>query len=214
MYVKLSNEDDMIVRQTDTTRNEPNDTTTLDEEDDKNNHTEFVIPINKEDSNVIQGYKRALKKKVGELLVSYITNITTHKDTIDTSYDEIMDKIFKLKEKEKDEITDRLKNITKEASTLDITLKRLKLGVWGKGLEKGLTMYDVDTYDEEREFGEKMAAYEKRLGKKVANLDDIEEREDEENEGNVEDDDMADYTEDYLDGNYGADEVDNYSDYY
>ena len=214
MYVKLSNEDDMIVRQTDTTRNEPNDTTTLEEEDDRNNHTEFVIPINKEDSNVIQGYKRALKKKVGELLVTYITNITTHKDTIDTSYDEIMDKIFKLKEKEKDEITDRLKNITKEASTLDITLKRLKLGVWGKGLEKGLTMYDVDTYDEEREFGEKMAAYEKRLGKKVANLDDIEEREDEENEGNVEDDDMADYTEDYLDGNYGADEVDNYSDYY
>jgi hypothetical protein len=214
MYAQLSDENDMIVRQPDTTRNEPTDTTTVNDLDDINTHSEFVIPINKEDSNVIQGYKRALKKKVGELLVAYITNITTHKDNINTSYDEIMDKIFKLKEKEKDDITDRLKNITKEESTLDITLKRLKLGVWGKGLEKGLTMYDVDTYDEEREFGEKMAAYEKRLGKKVANLDDIEEDEDEENKGNVEDDDMADYTEDYLDGNYGSDEVDNYSDYY
>ena len=217
MYVKLSNENDMIVRTTETTGNEPNDTTTIDDLDDINTHAEFVIPINKEDSNVIQGYKRSLKKKVGELLVAYITNITNHKDTIDTSYDEIMDKIFKLKEKEKDGITDRLKTLTKEGSTLDITLKRLKLGVWGKGLEKGLTMYDVDTYDEEREFGEKMAAYEKRLGKKEMNLDNIEEyeeREDEENEGNVEDDDMADYTEDYLDGNYGSDEVDNYSDYY
>jgi hypothetical protein len=215
MYVQLSNENDMIVRQSDTTINEPNDTTTMEEADDINTHTEFITPINKEDSNVIQGYKRSLKKKVGELLVAYITNITNHKDSIDTSYDEIMDKIFKLKEKEKDKITDRLKGITKEESTLDITLKRLKLGVWGKGLEKGLTMYDADTYDEEREFGEKMAAYEKKMGKKVADLDNIEEyNEDEEDEGNVEDDDMADYTEDYLDGNYGSDEVDNYSDYY
>ena len=89
----------------------------MEEADDINTRSEFITPIDKEDSNVIQGYKRALKKKVGELLVAYITNITNHKESVDTSYDEIMDKIFKLKEKEKDEITDRLKGITKEEST-------------------------------------------------------------------------------------------------
>ena len=220
-YIELSNMNDMIVREfrkgVDTEENY-----TIQSIMEKETRIDLVDIINIEDVSVIQGYKRNLKRKVADLLVTYIEIVNNHKSSINTSHDLIMDKIFKLKEKEKDTFTDRLKGLTDEERDIDTILKINKLGVWGKGLEKGLTMYDVDTYDEEREFGEKMSQYEKMVNRNpdVNNknfdvyLEDY--MNDEDIENGIENDnaDMDNMTEDFMEGNYGSDEVDNYSDYY
>jgi hypothetical protein len=62
-----------------------------------------------------------------------------------------MDNIFKLKEKEKNKVTDRLKSLTNDERNVDTMLKVNKLGLWNKGLQKGLTQYDKNVYDEEVE---------------------------------------------------------------
>ena len=51
------------------------------------------------------------------------------KKTIDISYENIMDKVFKLKEKEKDTFTDRLQLLTDEERNVDTILKINKLGI-------------------------------------------------------------------------------------
>ena len=220
-YIDLSNMNDMIVREfrkgIDTEENY-----TIQSIMEKETRIDLVDIININDVSVIQGYKRNLKRKVADLLVTYIEIVNNHKSSINTSHDLIMDKIFKLKEKEKDTFTDRLKGLTDEERDIDTILKINKLGVWGKGLEKGLTMYDVDTYDEEREFGEKMSQYEKMLNRNpdVNNknfdmyLEDYMNDEDVENDIENDNADMDNMTEDFTEGNYGSDEVDNYSDYY
>jgi hypothetical protein len=80
---------------------------------------------------------------------------------------------MKSKEKEKDTITDRLKKMTDEEAQVEREMKKLKLGVWGKGLEKGLVSYVKDNYDEERNTEEMMMRYEKKLMMKNSNVNDL-----------------------------------------
>ena len=40
-----------------------------------------------------------------------------------------------------------------EARRVDNEFKKLRLGRWNKGLQKGLTKYDAETYDDERSEG-------------------------------------------------------------
>lgn len=169
-----------------------------------------------------QGNKRALRRRVADLLITYFDIMMKHKNNIDRSYDNILDTIFKLKEKEKDTFTDRLKALTNEQRDVDTILKVNKLGVWSKGLQKGLTTYVKETYDDEREFGEKMAQYEKLILKtKILNdknkssyLEDFMEQQQIDDEINNDNDIMHLMTDDYQDGNYGGDEIENYEEYY
>jgi hypothetical protein len=84
---------------------------------------------------------------------------------IDYSYDQIMEKVLRSKEKEKDIITDYLKEMTDEERQIENNFKKAKLGRWGKGLEKGLVQYVGETYDQEREEFEKQMLKEIKLGK-------------------------------------------------
>jgi hypothetical protein len=52
-------------------------------------------------------------------------------------------------------------------------LKINKLGVWNKSLQKGLTTYVADTYDDEREFMELLGDGLYELGVKFEQLKDI-----------------------------------------
>lgn len=147
--------------------------------------------------------------------------MSQYKDHIDISYQDIQDRNFKLKEKEKVIITDRLEGITDEERDADTILKINKLGVWSKGLQKGLTNYLKEDYDDEREFMETMMQYEKKVTTKKVSLEEfhdfrddyleeIQEEEDIEREAY----DMSHMTEDYMDGNeYEGNEVDDYEDY-
>jgi hypothetical protein len=127
------------------------------------------------DKAMLQGSKKDLKQKVTNLLVVFLGIMSSHKDTVNVSYDDIADRIFKTKEKEKNMITDRLKSMSDEERNADTILKINKLGVWSKGLQKGLTTYTKETYDDEREFMETMDNFDRTIRKKnkLGSNDDI-----------------------------------------
>jgi hypothetical protein len=127
-----------------------------------------------------------------------------------------MDYVFKLKEREKDTFTDKLKRMTDEKRDVDNLLKANRLGDWSKGLQKGVTRYVGKTYDEEVEIMSKIANIERTSGRKRGSLEDDPEQLEEINADDMADAevyDMVDMNDDYDDGNFGADEVDNQGDY-
>jgi len=173
------------------------------------------------ESTLIKGNKKQLKSSVADLFLVFMDIMDGHKKIIDISYEQVLDRVFKLKEKEKDRITDRLKNLTTdEERDTDTILKINKLGVWNKGLQKGLTTYDKDFYDDEREFMESMLQYERTLGAKGVSMDEFEANRDEimddierEKEIDKEAYDMSYMTDDYENGDFEGDEEENYDDY-
>ena len=54
--------------------------------------------------------------------------------------------------------------MTDEERETENIFKNNKLGKWGKGLQKGLRIYQKETYDEERESMEAQAITELRMG--------------------------------------------------
>jgi transcriptional regulator of heat shock response len=163
-----------------------------------------------------------LKQQAAHLLVVFFNTMTNHKTTVEVSYEDIQDRVFKLKEREKNIITDRLKGLTPEERDADTILKVNKLGVWSKGLQKGLTSYVAETYDDERELRENFDRLEKKLLRTNDDVNDqnrdmlladLIDQEDMDNEAEQEAYDMRGATDDYGDGNFEGDEVDNYGDY-
>jgi hypothetical protein len=112
---------------------------------------------------ILIGNKAELIEKIGTMIVSFTNLICKDKSAIDYNYKSLMDLILRSKEKEKDEITDYLKNMTVEEREVENLFKGNKLGRWSKGEQKGIHTYDTQTYDEEREQMEKTAAREARL---------------------------------------------------
>ena len=157
---------------------------------------------------LVSGNKKKLKQKVCNLIVAFIQIIDNQKEVVDISYDNIKDFIFKIKEREKNTFTDRLKSLTDEERDVDNILKVTKQGVWGKSLEKGLTTYVAEAYDQERDFMEMMANVDKSLRKnkkyngEKSNLDVDDFIEDAANAADIEHDayDMSNMREDYMDG--------------
>ena len=117
-------------------------------------------------SDILEGNKKIMKEKVASLILTYLKIYNSHKNIIDKSYDDIQDYIFNLKEKEKNLITDRQERLEGEEKDVDALMKKHKLGVWGKGLNKGLTQYVKENYDDEREFRDQMNEIENKLNNK------------------------------------------------
>jgi len=124
------------------------------------------------DERIMQGNARDLREEIANLLVSYVRIFDKEKADIDISYERVMDVVFKIAEREKDTFTDRLKVLTEEAREIDTILKINQLGVWSKGLQKGLTTYVRETYDEERDYMEKLGDMERALRKKNNDIND------------------------------------------
>jgi hypothetical protein len=166
--------------------------------------------------SLFKGNKKVLKQKVSNLLVVFIQAIEDNRNKTDYSYEKIMDLTFKIREREKNNITTRLQGLNDEEREADTILKINKLGLWSKGLQKGLTTYVKDNFDEEREDMEKMMQYEKKLSKHNSStgqnidmdefMEDIEDNlvDDEIDRENL---DMSGFTGD--DGNYEEEEYDN-----
>jgi len=123
-------------------------------------------------------------------------------------------------------VTDRLKKMTDEERDADTILKLNKLGMYGKGMQKGMTQFDKDFYDEEQEFRDKITKAEKNIRKNNNDVDedninillnDYMEQQDVEQEIDDEANDMEYMNETFYDGNtdgYGApeEEYDDYQD--
>ena len=184
-----------------------------------------AVPERHQTEDLLEGDKKMIKQRVAELLNTYldVSNATTRLSTM--KVDDIMDSVFRLKEEEKHMFTEARSNMTEESLIIDKTLKIHKLGDWGKGLEKGVVAYSAEFYDEEKEMMEKIASNIERAEHNLRNnanvtnnnasqyvgdeLDDILRGEEIEREEY----DMSHMNDDYDDGNYGADEVDDYGDY-
>jgi hypothetical protein len=94
------------------------------------------------------------RSKVADLLLAFIDCMNSHKKLIDITYEDIAEQMFRVREKEKDKIRKRLTQLSDEERQADNAMKAVKLGVWSKGLQKGLTVYDKNNYDMERREGD------------------------------------------------------------
>ena len=166
---------------------------------------------------LLKGNKKELKQKVSNLLVVFIQAIEDNRDKTNYSYENILDLTFKIREREKNKITSRLQGLTDEEREADTILKINKLGLWSKGLQKGLTTYVKDKFDDEREDMEQMMQYERTLAQRKAttgediDMDEFMEDVLVDDEIERENLDMTDYTGD--DGNYEEQDPDNEIDF-
>merc|ERR1711871_527718 len=112
---------------------------------------------------IVSGETLDLSKKVSEYLLTIINIFIDTKKEINYSYQDMMDLVNRAKEKEKDDITRKLKDLTDEERAINNEFKKHKLGDWGLGLQKGLTQYVADFYDREIEENGKQALRDKRL---------------------------------------------------
>ena len=173
--------------------------------------------------NLKTGNKKNMRTRISKLLVAFLNIMNEHKLTIDLSYDTVMDAVFKSKEREKDTFTDRLENLMDESRKVDTELKRNKLGIWSKGLQKGLTIYTAEDYDGERDEMEKLAQMERIVlrnhndAREDGNIDiymeDFVEEQRMVEDIEREEYNMAGLTEDYMDGDYFGGEEENWGDY-
>ena len=215
-YKKLADDPTMIVREMSPTI-EDEEFLTLEEIEDR----ETGMSEKAEDVAFLMGEQKQLRVKVAELMINFTTIMDGHKDIIDFKYERVMDLVFKTKEKEKDTFTDRLQALTDEERDADTILKINKLGVWSKGLQKGLTSYVKETYDEEREYMEKLGEIENAVkrNKNVSPenleqyMEDFMEEADVAQRIDNEEADMRGLTEDYMDGDYYGQEEEHFEDY-
>ena len=209
-YIELSDDEDMVVTEV---RKETNVTDIFAVEYLEDIETKVDLSMttrNQKDVVLLTGNKKELRQKTAELFIAFIDILDNQKDVIDISYEEIQDRVFKLREREKDMFTDRLKKMSDESRDADTILKINKLGKYSIGMQKGLTMYDKDFYEQEEELREEMTKAEKKIRKNNPDandenidilIDEYREQQELDNQLDYEANDMRDITEDYMDGN-------------
>jgi len=160
-------------------------------------------------------------KNIISYIMCYSNIMNSHYNLINNGYAKVKEKIVMAKEKEKTLITDFLKNLSDEEREIENILKNNKLEKWNIGMQKGLTQYVKENYDEEREALEKQALKERKLqrnnnvtamNKEIYNLDLDEQMLNDEaidaeeySMSNIPDDDDFNYDngdDDYANGNH------------
>jgi hypothetical protein len=177
---------------------------------------EFLLEI--QGSEINDYAKDQFLKNSVAYVLEYINIMSNHYNLINNGYKKVREKINMAKEKEKDLITDFLKNLSDEEREIENILKNNRLEKWNKGMQKGLTQYVKENYDEEREALDKQALKERKLqqnnnvtamNRELYNLDNDEDEarynaidEEEYSLQDVPDDDDFNYDND-QDGDYG-----------
>ena len=114
-------------------------------------------------------YEKYNANEFDEFIVNYILEFSNimnnHYKFLNSGYKKVKENVSFAKEKEKDLITDYLKDLSEEEREIENIFKNNKLEKWSKGLQKGVTQYVKDNYDEERLELEKQALKEKMLNK-------------------------------------------------
>lgn len=164
---------------------------------------------------MIAGNTVLLNQEVAKLLWVFLKNTMQDKKRINMSYDNIQEQVFQLKEAEKYDFTDKLKDLTEEERAVDTALKHNKIGaLYTLGTGKKLMQYNEDHFMHDKAIAENVAKIQKRLQRRN-NVDfddvveDMHEAEfiDRDNAMNVND------TDDYNDGDPWGEEGENEEDY-
>lgn len=170
-YIELADKSDMIVTEIKKSY-DVTDLFSVDYIEDTETRIDLGMYSETKTDNIIRsGNLRQLKEQTADLLIAFVNILSTEKDIIDITYEEIQDKVFKLKEREKDMVTDRLKAMTDEERDADTILKITKQGLYSKGLQKGLTVYDKDFYNEEQILRDEMDKAERKIRKNKGAVD-------------------------------------------
>jgi len=160
----------------------------------ENNDFELSIITNDPNYDKNETYEEIFK-----YISNFLTTLTNHHKLINVNYKKVKNNILFAKEKEKDLITDFLKNLSDESREIENIFKNNKLEKWNKGMQKGITQYVKANYDNEREELDKQALLEKKINKKDVVTDmnreiymmDIEEEENIQQQINDEENDMS-----------------------
>jgi hypothetical protein len=167
----------------------------------------------------IEGDVMKLNKNVAKLLVSYLKIMMKSKKTINVSYEDIQDNVFKLKEAEKYDFTDKLRDMTDEARAVDTILKHHKLGaLYSLGMSKGIKEYDPEHFEHDKKIAENVSRLQNKLKRTKGALDniDLDDAIDEMVTDQEIDMDLAmdmNPSDDYDDGDPWGEETENYGDY-
>ena len=221
-YIELSDEEEMVVTEI-RKETEVSDIFAVEYLEEIDTRVDLAMTSRSQtDVTLLTGNKKELRQKTAELLIAFVDILNNQKDTVDISYEVIQDRVFKLREREKDMVTDRLKNMTDELRDADTILKINKLGKYSAGMQKGLTMYDKEYYEQEGDLRDEMVKAEKKIRQSNPDandenidilLDEYMEQQELDNQLDDEANDMRDITEDYTDGNhYTALEITGYGD--
>ena len=85
---------------------------------------------------------------INELLFIYVKMSNKNKSMVNYNYKEVYNIEFKMKETEKNMVTDRLKSKTVDERKIDSNFKSLKIGMYAKGSIKQITRYgELDEND-------------------------------------------------------------------
>lgn len=115
--------------------------------------------------DIVEGNMEKSKGEIASFIIYLLEKLHIQKKHINYNRQEILDLVFKVREREKDTKTRRLKELTDEERKVDNELKKAKLGAWNKGLQKGLYSYVAKNYDEERIEMEKEALLDAKMNK-------------------------------------------------
>jgi len=172
-YIDLTDEDNMIVNEI-KEKNEVTDIFSIEFLEEQETKTDVIMSSRSESNTLLlSGNKKDLRQKITRLIIAYTNIMNKQKDLIDYSYEDIQDRIFKLKEKEKDRMTDRLKLLTEDERDVDTALKINKLANYSIGLQKGLTSYERGFYDQEEAFREDMERAERAIRRKTGSTNEL-----------------------------------------
>ena len=127
-----------------------------------------------------------------------------------------------IKEAEKYDFTDKLRDMTDDQRAVDTILKHHKLGpLYSLGMSKGIKEYDPEHFEHDKQIAENVAKIQNKLKKQGALGDDVDlDMDDAIDQMNIEkeiDEDLAmdiNSTDDYDDGDPWGDENENAGDYY
>ena len=123
--------------------------------------------LNDNEVEYIEGDLNKLREETAQLLVAFLTIMMRSKKTIDVTFADVEDQVFKQKEAEKYSFTDRLKDMKEEERQVDTLLKHYKLGpLYSIGLSKGLREYDADNFERDKQVAEKVYEIQKKLKRK------------------------------------------------
>jgi hypothetical protein len=180
---------------------------------------EQQLRFTESEQEFIEGDIMKLNQDVAKLIVSYLQIMMRSKKTINMSYTDIEDKIFKLKEAEKYDFTDKLKDLSDEARAVDTILKHHKLGaLYSLGLSKGIKEYDPEHFEHDKKISENVAKIQSKLRRTKGIVDDMDLEdaiEEMEIDREIDLDIAMDMNpiDDYNDGDPWGDETDNFGEY-
>lgn len=103
-----------------------------------------------EENEIIFDNTEDLKSRICSMMQVFLEVEMENKSSINYSYDDIIKRVNRAKEREKKSIIEYLGNMSKEERKVEELFKMYKLGRWNVGQHKGLTQYDKDTYERER----------------------------------------------------------------